>query len=171
MTNYRGSVHECVPSSLGPGTPSFRLWRFSELPEEWQRGPGQSQLAIAAESTSIPVHALDCYTAVELPDTGFGRHYYAWAVQQLEAASSRSGLLPVMLSAQGPGSKDARNGGALTSAPLYRKTSSSLHQGVRSQGVARRSASRTAAYLSEVLTTLWQFQRHPFLAFAGIGMV
>ena len=46
------------------------------------------------------MYALECYTAVELPDTGLGRQYYAWAVQQLESASSRAGLLPVMLSAQ-----------------------------------------------------------------------
>ena len=94
------SGHECVPNSLGPGSPSFKLWRFSELPEEWQRGPGQAQLANAAGNTGIPVHAVACYTAVVLPDTGFGRHYYAWAVQQLEAASSGADLLPVMLSAQ-----------------------------------------------------------------------
>ena len=86
--------------SLGTGLPPFRLWRFDELPEEWQRGPGPTQLAAAAERTGIPLQALECYTAVELPDTGIGRHYYAWAVQQLEAASPSSDLLPVMLCAQ-----------------------------------------------------------------------
>ena len=48
----------------------------------------------------IPESELECYTAVELPDVGWGRQYYSWAVAELQTVDAESSFLPVMLVAQ-----------------------------------------------------------------------
>ena len=45
-----------------------------------------------------PGYKSQFYVAVELPDTPWGRCYYAWAVQQLQALPEDSSALPVMVS-------------------------------------------------------------------------
>ena len=86
-----------MQSSLGAGAPPFVLWRNSELPAEWLRGPSQRDLARASDATQIPLRDLGCYNAVELPDIGVGRLYYRWAVEQLEGAGADEDWVPVML--------------------------------------------------------------------------
>ena len=100
MTSSGFRSHGITPNSLGPVFAVFSLWKYSELPAEWRRDPSRSQLGHAARSMDIPEPELECYTAVELPDTPWGRQYYSWAVAELETVDAESGFLPVMLVAQ-----------------------------------------------------------------------
>ena len=58
-------------SSMGPGRPTFQLWKVDEIPKVW------------ADTLRHPDTS---YLAIEVPDFGFGRRYYEWAVAQLQAA-------------------------------------------------------------------------------------
>jgi len=46
---------------LAEGSPGFSLWKRSELPSEWRRSCSAGQVCVA----------------IELPDTPWGRAYYA----------------------------------------------------------------------------------------------
>ena len=48
----------------------------------------------------IPMAKLECYTAIELPDVGWGRKYYAWASEKLRDTKPEDKWLPVMLVSQ-----------------------------------------------------------------------
>ena len=100
MTSSIIRSHGTISISMGPGSLLFSLWKYSELPAEWRRDPSRSQLALAARNMDIPEAELECYTAVELPDVGWGRQYYSWAVAELQIVDVESGFLPVMLVAQ-----------------------------------------------------------------------
>ena len=89
-----------MQGSVGAGYPPFELWRLSELPVEWQRGPSQDALARAAIALRIPVEDLVYYTAIEIPDNSVGRLYHSWAVDQLGRAGADDDLVPVMLVSQ-----------------------------------------------------------------------
>jgi hypothetical protein len=75
-----------VRGSLAEGTPAFRLWTEAELPAEWR------------QAVARPGYGSHFFVAVELPDTPWGRCYYAWAIRELEGLPSDSGVLPVMVS-------------------------------------------------------------------------
>ena len=68
-----------VHPSLGPDTAPFRLLQRADLPDRWR---------------AIPVDRL----AVELPDTPWGRAYYAWAVSKLEDMEPGSGPAVMLVS-------------------------------------------------------------------------
>ena len=53
-----------ITDSLGPATAPFRLLRKADLPDKWQ---------------TIPVKSI----GIELPDTPWGRAYFAWATREL----------------------------------------------------------------------------------------
>jgi hypothetical protein len=68
-------------SSVGPGTAPYRLLRKADLPEIWQ---------------PIPIKNI----GIELPDTPWGRSYFAWATRELRLRENSS-------AARGAGSEDA----------------------------------------------------------------
>ena len=88
------------PPSLGPHSPAFQLWKFSELPEVWARDVEREQLAEAARQMEVPVDLLEAYTFVELPDCPWGRAYHQWASVELEKLppATPPTHLPVLLS-------------------------------------------------------------------------
>ena len=45
----------------------------------------------------IPIAKLECYTAFEFPNVGWGRKYYAWASEKLRDTTPQDGWLPIML--------------------------------------------------------------------------
>jgi hypothetical protein len=103
---------ESPPSSLGPDSPQFQLWKVSELPAVWAREPDRRQLAEAADVMGVPIDALQCHTFVELPDCPWGRAYHRWATAELDrlpaaTAAAPPTYLPVLLSNLG----DFREGG------------------------------------------------------------
>ena len=75
-----------VRNSLAEGTPAFRLWTEAELPTDWR------------QAVARPGYGSHFYVAKELPDTPWGRCYYAWAIRELERLLRDSNALPVMVS-------------------------------------------------------------------------
>jgi len=59
-------------SSVGPGTAPYRLLCKADLPDIWQ---------------PIPVKNI----GIELPDTPWGRSYYAWAIRELRLRENIAG--------------------------------------------------------------------------------
>ena len=59
-------------SSVGPGTAPYRLLCKADLPDIWQ---------------PIPVKSI----GIELPDTPWGRSYYAWAIRELRLRENIAG--------------------------------------------------------------------------------
>ena len=77
MTNYTSA--EPVRNSLADGCPAFGLLSREDLPERWRALPPTARLG------------------VEVPDTPWGRTYYAWAVAELARAPTDTDNLGVML--------------------------------------------------------------------------
>lgn len=75
-----------VRNSLAEGTPAFRPWTKDELPTDWR------------QAVARPGYGSHFFVAVELPDTHWGRCYYAWAIRELERLPRNSNALPVMVS-------------------------------------------------------------------------
>ena len=83
MFAYECDAHavptDAVHPSLGPDTAPFRLLQQTDLPDRWR---------------AISVERL----AVELPDTPWGRAYYAWAVNKLREMEAGSGPAVMLVS-------------------------------------------------------------------------
>ena len=68
-----------VRNSLADGCPAFGLLSREDLPEQWRALPPTARLG------------------VEVPDTPWGRTYYAWAVAELARAPTDTDSLGVLL--------------------------------------------------------------------------
>ena len=81
--NCNGAFEQDGPTeeSLRPGAAPFRLLRKADLPSKWQPIPARN-------------------IGIELPDTPWGRTYFAWATRELrrrEASAEEEELPGVML--------------------------------------------------------------------------
>jgi hypothetical protein len=85
--------------AFGNGAQPFRLWRESELPEEWKRPRSREDLsegyARAAAELGVPASRIQDYVVVEMPDFPWSWRYQHWHNARLEADTSSD--KPVLL--------------------------------------------------------------------------
>lgn len=89
--------------AFGNGAQPFRLWRESELPEEWKR-PKSSEdwsegYAWAAAELGVPASRLQEHkVVVEMPDFPWSWKYQHWhnAIQEADTSSDKPVLLMVV---------------------------------------------------------------------------
>ena len=81
------------------GAQPFRLWRESELPEEWKRSWSREDLsegyARAAAELGVPASRIQDHVVVEMPDFPWSWRYQHWHNARLEADTSSD--KPVLL--------------------------------------------------------------------------
>ena len=76
----------------GNGAQFFRLWRESELPEEWRRSWSREDFseayARAAAELGVPESRIESYVVVEMPDFHWSWRYQRWHNAMLESDTS-----------------------------------------------------------------------------------